>query len=251
MGVVVGASYGGAFVWGVFAASSLMIGALIALTVRFSVRLIGLIMGFGSGVLISAVAFDLIQESSDLAKGSGFVFFGVLAGCLVFFGGDELIDRLGGSQRKDPSGEQSSGDPLGIVLGSVLDGVPESMVIGLTLSHGGAIGAAYVSAVFLSNLPEGISATQGLSESGWSRTRILKLWALVVAVSAFASLAGYVLLDGASNDTVAFVQSFAGGAILTMLATTMMPEAFENGGARVGIATTLGFATAYAVHVFA
>src|SRR3954467_2642568 len=105
MGVVVSASYGGAFAWGAFAwgafaACSLVIGALIALTFRFSVRLIGLIMGFGSGVLISAVAFDLIQESSDLAKGSGFVFFGVLAGCLVFFGGDELIARLGGSQRK-------------------------------------------------------------------------------------------------------------------------------------------------------
>ncbi len=193
---------------GAFAACSLLIGALIALTFRFSVRSIGLIMGFGSGVLISAVAFDLIQESFDLAGGSGFVFFGFLAGCLVFFGGDELIDRLGGSQRKDPSGEQSSGDPLGIVLGSVLDGVPESMVIGLTLSHGGAIGVAYVTAVFLSNLPEGISATRGLSDSGWPRARILGLWTLVVAVSALASLAGYVLLDGASNDAVAFVQAF-------------------------------------------
>ena len=124
------------------------------------------------------------------------------------------------------------------------------MVIGVTLNQGGAVGVAYVTAVFLSNVPEGISATRGLSDSGWPRTRILGLWAVVVAVSTLASLAGYLLLDGASNDTVAFVQSFAGGAILTMLATTMMSEAFENGGAPVGIATTLGFATAYGLHVF-
>jgi ZIP family zinc transporter len=110
---------------------------------------------------------------------------------------------------------------------------------------------AYITAVFLSNLPEGISATRGLIDSGWRRTRVLGLWALIVGVAALASLAGYTLLEGASDDTVAFVQAFAGGAILTMLATTMMPEAFEHGGNRVGVATTLGFATAYAVHVFA
>ena len=110
MGAVVGVSYGGSFAWGAFAASSLVIGALMALRFRFSLRWIGLIMGFGSGVLISAVSFELIQESFDLAGGGGRVAFGVLAGCLVFFGGDELIDRLGGADRKDASGEQSSGD---------------------------------------------------------------------------------------------------------------------------------------------
>ena len=167
---MLGVSYGGSLAWGAFAACSLLIGALIAFRFRFSVRSIGLIMAFGSGVLISAVAFDLIQESFDLAGGGGRVVFGFLTGCLVFFGGDELIARLGGAQRKDPSGEQASGDALGIVLGSVLDGVPESMVIGLTLSHGGSIGVAYITAVFLSNLPEGISATRGLSDSGWPRT---------------------------------------------------------------------------------
>ena len=250
VGAVLGTSAGGSLLWGAFAACSLLIGALIAFTYRFSVRSIGLIMAFGSGVLISAVSFDLIQESFDLAGGGGRVVFGFLTGCLVFFGGDELIARLGGAQRKDPSGEQSSGDALGIVLGSVLDGVPESMVIGLTLNHGGSIGVAYITAVFLSNLPEGISATRGLSDSGWPHRRILVLWTIVVAVSALASLAGFVLLEGASNDTVAFVQAFAGGAILTMLATTMMPEAFENGGTRVGIATTLGFAVAYSIHVY-
>ncbi len=243
-------SSGTAFAWGAFSASSLLIGALIALWFRISLRWIGLIMGFGSGVLISAVSFDLVQESYDLAGGGGRVVFGLIAGSLVFFVGDELIGRVGGDGRKDPTGGHTSENGLGIVLGAVLDGVPESMVIGLTLVQGGAIGVAYVSAVFLSNLPEGIAATRGLIDSGWPRSRVLGLWAGVVAVSALASLAGYALLESASNDTVAFVQTFAGGAILTMLATTMMPEAFEHGGDRVGIVTTLGFAAAFTLHVF-
>lgn len=251
MGAVLGVSYGGSFAWGAFAGSSLLIGALIALWFRMSLRWIGLIMAFGSGVLISAVAFDLIEESFELAGGGGRVVLGLFAGCVVFFVGDELIARMGGAERKKPTGAAESSSGLGIVLGAVLDGVPESMVIGLTLIEGGAIGVAYITAVFLSNLPEGISATRGLTDSGWSRGRVLGLWAIVVTVAALASLAGYTLLEGASDDTVAFVQTFAGGAILTMLATTMMPEAFEHGGNRVGIATTLGFATAYGIHVLA
>jgi len=250
MSAVLGVSYGGSFAWGAFAASSLLIGALIALWWRLSLRSIGLVMAFGSGVLISAVAYELIQESFDLAGGGGVV-LGLFSGCLVFFFGNEWIGRMGGAGRKRPTGPEESGNGLGIVLGAVLDGVPESMVIGLTLIRGGSIGAAYVTAVFLSNLPEGISATRGLADSGWPRRRVLGLWAMVVAVAALASLAGYTLLEGASDDTVAFVQTFAGGAVLTMLATTMMPEAYEHGGNRVGIATTLGFAAAYAVHVHA
>ena len=251
MSAVFGVSYGGSFAWGAFAASSLLIGALVALRFRISLRWIGLIMAFGSGVLISAVAFDLIQESFDLAGGGGRVVIGLFAGCLVFFLGDELIARVGGAERKKATGTQESSNGLGIVLGAVLDGVPESMVIGLTLIAGDSIGVAYITAVFFSNLPEGISATRGLTDSGWPRGRVLGLWVIVVAVAALASLAGYTLLEGASDDTVAFVQTFAGGAILTMLATTMMPEAYEHGGNRVGIATTLGFATAYAIHVLA
>src|SRR6478736_9689238 len=130
---MLGASAGGSFFWGAFAASSLLIGALIALLFKIGLRLVGLRMAFGSGVLISAVSFELVQESFDLAGGGGRVVFGLIAGCLVFFAGNELIGRVGGDDRKDPTGGQASGGGLGIVLGSVLDGVPESMVIGLTL----------------------------------------------------------------------------------------------------------------------
>jgi zinc transporter, ZIP family len=237
------------FGWGTLAASSLVIGALIALRFRISLRVIGLIMAFGAGVLISAVSFDLVEEAVEKSSGNGWVVAGVFAGCGVFFGGDWLIDRLGGSDRKDADGGQESGSPLSIVLGTVLDGVPESMVIGLTIFEGGAVGAAYLAAVFISNLPEAISSTAGLASSGWRKSRILWMWIAIALISGLASLAGYAFFQDSSPDTVAFVLAFAAGAILTMLADTMMPEAFEHGGKLVGVVTTLGFAVAFTIHV--
>jgi zinc transporter, ZIP family len=239
---------GAAFGWGTLAASSLVIGAIVALLFHIGLRMIGLIMAFGSGVLISAISFDLVQEAVDKSSGHGWVVGGFFAGCLVFFGGDRLIDRLGGGQRKDPSGNQEGGSSLSIVLGSVLDGIPESMVIGLTIFEGGAVGAAYLAAVFISNLPESISSTAGLATSGWKKSRILWMWTAIALISGLASLAGYGLFQNSSPDTTAFVLAFAGGAILTMLAETMMPEAYEHGGKFVGVVTTLGFAVAFTIH---
>ena len=236
------------FGWGTLAASSLVIGAIIAVLFRISLRVIGMIMAFGAGVLISAVSFDLVEEAVGKSSGHGWVVAGVFAGCGVFFGGDLLIDRIGGAQRKDADGGQSGGSALGIVLGSVLDGIPESMVIGLTIYEGGAVGAAYLAAVFISNLPESISSTAGLVTGGWKQSRILWMWIAIALISGVASLAGYGLFQHASPDVVAFVLAFAAGAILTMLSDTMMPEAYEHGGKWVGVVTTLGFAVAFTIH---
>jgi ZIP family zinc transporter len=237
-----------AFGWGTLAASSLVIGAIVALRFHIGLRTIGLIMGFGAGVLISALSFDLVQEAVEKSSGHGWVAAGVFAGCGVFFGGDRLIDRLGGGGRKKAAGAQEGGSALSIVLGTVLDGIPESMVIGLTIFEGGAVGAAYLAAVFISNLPEAISSTSGLVSSGWAKSRILWMWLAIALVSGLASLAGYALFQDSPPDTVAFVLAFAAGAILTMLAQTMMPEAYEHGGKLVGVVTTLGFAVAFAIH---
>ena len=239
----------GAFGWGTLAASSLVIGAIVALLFRIGLRTIGLIMAFGAGVLISAIAFDLVAEAFQMATGTEWVVAGIFAGCAAFFGGDWLIDRSGGSQRKDADGGQESGSSLAIVLGSVLDGVPESMVIGLTIFKGGAVGAAYLIAVFISNLPESISSTSGLVASGWKKARVLWMWIGIALISGLASLAGYSLFQHSSPDVVAFVLAFAAGAILTMLADTMMPEAYQHGGKWVGVLTTLGFAVAFTIHV--
>jgi ZIP family zinc transporter len=239
----------GSFGWGILAASSLVIGALIALRFTLSSRVIGLILGFGGGVLMSAVAFDLVQEASDTSIEIEALIGGLLSGCLVFFVGDLLIDRAGGSERKTHTGAQQEGSPLAIVLGTVLDGIPESMVIGLTVYQGGEIGAAYLVAVFTSNLPEAIGSTSGLVASGWKKSHILVMWSGIALVSGLASLAGYGIFQSASPEVIAFVLTFAAGAILTMLADTMMPEAYEHGGKWVGVFTTLGFAMAYTIHL--
>jgi ZIP family zinc transporter len=165
----------------------------------------------------------------------------------VFFAGSWLIDRLGGGDRKDSGGAQAGGIALAIVLGIVLDGIPESLVIGLGLLLGEGVSVAVLAAVFLSNLPEAIAATTGLAAAGWKTSRIYGLWFLVAAVSALSSLAGFALFDDASPNTIAFVLAFAAGAILTMLADTMMPEAFEQSGKLVGLCTTFGFALAFAI----
>jgi ZIP family zinc transporter len=239
-----------AFAWGLFAASSLLIGGLIAIRFAVSRLVLGLVMAFGAGVLISAVAFELVEDAFEASHLLSDVAIGLFAGCAVYSLGDALIDRFGGADRKRMSGEQASGSALAIVLGIVLDGIPESAVIGLTLLEGGAVSVAMLVAVFLSNLPEAVAATSGLAEAGWRRILILELWGGVMLVSALAALAGFAFFDGASPSVVAFTLAFAGGAILTMLADTMMPEAFEYGGKLVGVFTTLGFATAFAVSAF-
>jgi zinc transporter, ZIP family len=241
---------GEAFGWGALAGSSLLLGGLIALRFRISARLLGLVMAFGAGVLISAVAYELVREAFDTSAGEGGVALGLFAGALAFYAGDAAIVRMGGGDRKSVSGGQAAGAPLAIVLGIILDGVPETAVIGLSLLEGHGVSVAVIAAVFLSNLPESIAATTGLAKSGWNPRRILGLWVLVIAVCALAALAGYALLDGASGRTLAFVLAFAGGAVLTMLADTMMPEAFEHAGRPTGLATTLGFAVAFAISAF-
>ncbi len=234
--------------WGLLGSSSLILGAVLALRVKVNRLILGLVMAFGAGVLISAVAFELVQEAFDTSHGLTHVAVGLFAGCAVYSLGDAALDRMGAAERKRTSGGQASGSGLAIVLGVVLDGIPESAVLGLTLIEGGGgISVAMLAAVFLSNFPEAVAGTTGLAQAGWRASRVLGLWLAVVAVSGLAAISGYGLLEGASTRTVAFVLAFAAGAILTMLADTMMPEAFEHGGKWVGVLTTLGFATAFAI----
>jgi zinc transporter, ZIP family len=236
---------GEALAWGLLAGSSLVLGGAIGVRFGLGHRALGLVMAFGAGVLISAVAYELVLEAVDAALGSGAAGAGLAAGALVFFGGDALITARTGPGRKSAKVEPEGGSPLSLTLGIVLDGVPESFVIGLSLVEGGAVSAAVIAAVFLSNLPEGIAATSGLLARGWPAKRIMGLWGGIMLLTGLSAAAGFVLLDGASPDMVAFVLAFAGGAILTMLASTMMPEAYEQGGKQVGLLTALGFAVAF------
>jgi zinc transporter, ZIP family len=240
---------GEAFAWGAFGGAALIVGALGALWLRLTPRVVGTVMALGAGVLISAVAFDLVEEAADTAHGERGVALGLAAGALTFFAGDTYIDRMGGANRKRMEGAQQDGSGLAIVLGAVLDGIPESIVLGLTLLGGGGVSVAFVAAVFISNLPEGLAASSGMRASGWSSGGILALWTGITLVSGLAALAGYGLFDTASAGTLAVVLAFAGGAVLTMLADTMMPEAFAKAGPLAGLFTTAGFAVAFALHL--
>jgi zinc transporter, ZIP family len=239
---------GEALFWGAVGGAALVIGAVVAVLLPISRRVLGVVMAFGSGVLISAVAYDLVEEAFDTSAGAGGVAAGFFGGALLFFTGDALIDRMGGDRRKSSGGEQAGGSSLAIVLGAVLDGIPESIVLGIGLLAGTGVSVAFIAAVFISNLPEGVAGTTGLLAAGWTRRSVLLMWGGVALVTALSSLVGYAAFDGVAPGTEAFVLAFAGGAILTMLADTMMPEAFKDEGRLVGLFTAAGFALAFALH---
>ncbi|MBW2688063.1 MAG: hypothetical protein JRE19_19475 [Deltaproteobacteria bacterium] len=231
-----------AFFWGLIAASSLVLGGLLASWVTLGKRTLGVIMAFGAGVLISAVAYEMVFDAVKLAKGSGYPTLGFLAGASTFFFSDKLIEGIGGGKRKNIDAAHQSKLVVPLVLAIILDGVPESVVIGLGVLEGGTVSLAMLVAVFMSNLPEAAAGTTGMRSGGWSRTKILLLWVGITLVCALASAAGYALLGDLSPLWLSFVQTFAGGAILMMLANTMIPEAYEHGGKLAGVFTVLGFA---------
>jgi zinc transporter, ZIP family len=232
--------------WGFVGGAALILGAALALVRPVSSRAIGLVMAFGAGVLISALAFELTKDAYD-ESGAREVVVGLALGALTFYVGDRLLDRVGGQHRKRSSGRQAGpeDDTKGLVLGTLLDGIPESAAIGITLVGGRSVGVAVVAAVFLSNVPEAMSAATGLRKAGHSSRWILGLWSAVAIMAGVVAGLSYVLLGDSSPAVLAVIQAFAAGAILTMLADTMMPEAFENGGRLVGLVTTGGFALAF------
>ncbi len=235
--------------WGLAAAGGLVIGALGAAYLDLPRRLVALVLGFGSGALISATAFDLSAEAH--ARGGTTVFaIGIAVGAVTYFLGNRFLNRLG-SSRKEPASEGTIGPTSGpaIVLGALLDGVPESIILGASLIGGGGVGLSFLVAVFLSNIPEAIAGTRDLRDEAHSRRWILLLWVgVAIGCGIVAGLAN-ALMGGMTDEPLGIVQAFAAGAILVLLADTMMPEAFDYGGDWVGLATTLGFAAAFLLAV--
>jgi zinc transporter, ZIP family len=226
--------------WGFVGGAALLVGAAAGIWLPTSNRFVGLVMGFGTGVLISALAFELTGEAYA-TSGAAPVILGLSGGALTFYGGDWLIDRHGGHRRKSPNGPQAGAGAAALVLGALLDGIPESAAIGVSLLGGGAVGVAVVTAVFISNIPESLSSSAGMKATGRSTRYILGLWIAVTVASAAAAGLGYLVLGNADPAIVAATQAFAAGAILTMLSDTMVPEAVEHAGAMVGLVTAAGF----------
>jgi ZIP family zinc transporter len=234
-----------AFGWGALGAAALLIGALVAYLLSPSRRVIAVVMALGTGLLIGSVSYELVDDALE-HQAVAWVALMVLVGAATFTVGDWLLERGGGGDRKDPTGAQTEGSPLAIVLGSVLDGIPESFVLGLTVLQGG-VSVSLLAGVVLSNLPEGMSSSSGLKAAGWPQGRVVLMWSAVVLVSALAAAAGYALLDPASGRTGALVQAFAAGALLAMLADTLLPEAYAVEGVLTGPLVVAGFAVSLAL----
>ncbi|MBA2955682.1 hypothetical protein GON03_15200 [Nocardioides sp. MAH-18] len=217
-----------ALLWGLLAAGSLLIGQALANPLGRSKRTVGLMMAFGAGTLISAVGYELIpEENLQLGWEIGAAF---LVGALSYYVGARLVDRGG-----------SSG--VALFLGALLDGIPESFILGLGLALGGQISVAFLAAVLLSNIPEGLAGTIDMRGSGVGERRITVMWAALTAVCGVASMAGYLVADTGSH-TGEIASAFAGGAVLTMLADSMVPESYERAGRVAGLLTVLGFLVA-------
>jgi zinc transporter, ZIP family len=238
-----------AFLIGLLATSSLLIGGLIATRINLGKRMLGIIMAFGAGALISAVAYELVFEAIKLGKGTGFGAFGFFAGAFTFFFSDMLIEKIGAKGRMDVNAVHSSNLVVPMVLAIILDGIPESIVIGLGMFEKGKVGLAMMAAVFISNLPEAIAGSSGMKAGGWSRGKIQILWLIIALICATSTMAGFALFSGASVQWLSFIQAFAGGAILMMLANTMIPESYEHGGKLAGVFTIIGFAVSVTIVV--
>lgn len=235
--------------WGLLAGSALVLGAAIAWFVRVPPRLIAAIMAFGSGVLISALAFDLMDEAYKRggldSTGTGFI-----VGASLYTLANWLLTRHGARHRKrsqgqQPSEEEHDGSGAAIAIGALIDGIPEAIVIGLSLLEGGAVSLVAVIAIFMSNVPEGLSSAAGMKKAGRSALYVFGVWSAIALASGVSAWAGYTLFQGLSLEWVAATTAVAAGAILAMLVDTMIPEAFEHAHDAAGLITVIGFFTAF------
>jgi zinc transporter, ZIP family len=232
--------------WGALAASSLVLGALLAFARSWPARQVGLVLAFGAGALISAVSFELAAEGIRVGS-LGATALGLGVGALTYFALDGLIARRSSSGR-GRAGRAGGSDPgTALALGAFLDGIPEQLVLGIGLAAGEGVGIGLLVAIFVSNLPEAIGSASEMRKSGTERAKILRLWAVVAAICTLASVVGYAIADAASGELQAGIDGFAAGALLVMLIDSMIPDATKESGRVAGLVTTLGFALATAL----
>ncbi|MGQ4489734.1 ZIP family zinc transporter [Streptomyces sp. 372A] len=239
--------------WGLLAGSALLVGAWIGFRLRVPQKVVASVMAFGAGVLMSAVSFELVDEAYEQAGLTPAV-IGTVAGAVAYTLGNAVLARRGARHRKrsghgqaQPSEEQQSGSGMALALGALLDGVPESAVIGVSLLDGGAVSLVTVAAVFISNVPEGLSSSAGMRKAGRSKGYVFGVWGGIAAASTLAAVLGYAVVGGMPTSVIAAVTAVAGGAILAMLADTMIPEAFEDAHLAIGLIVVSGFLVSFAL----
>ena len=217
--------------WGALAASSLVVGALLALARAWSDRAIGAVLAFGAGALIRAVSFELAEEGIAIG-GAASVGIGIAAGALAYFFADRAVER------------RFTGAGWGLALGALLDGIPEQAVLGIGIASGQGVSVALLLAVFVSNVPEAMGSANDMRSSGRSRAFIVRMWTAVAVLCALCTAIGWLLADVTGGHIKAGINGFAAGALLVMLTDSMIPEVRSKGGLPSGLIVALGFAVA-------
>ena len=244
-----------AALWGLLAGSGLLVGAVVAVAFdgRLSHRVIAAIIGFGGGVLIAVLSVDLM-DSAFQGGGPTAAAFGFLLGATAFCAINWRLGQHGGRHRNrcgecvaQPSEAEHRGSGVAIAAGAVLDGIPESLVIGLSLAADETIGLGLVAGFFLANVPQGLSSATGMRRARRSSRFIFRLCAGILLTSSLAAVAGYLLLGTAAPALSATIVAFAAGGVLAMLAESMIPEAFEDAQPFIGLITVVGFLVAFLI----
>ena len=235
--------------WGLLSGSALLLGALPGYYLNIPQRLVAGIMAFGSGVLISALSFDLMEEAYE---GGGFdsTAIGFVGGALLYTIANILVSKAGAVHRKRSGNQQHSektkqGSGNAIAMGALIDGIPESIVIGISMIKGGTVSMVAVIAIFLSNIPEGLSSASGMKKAGRSARYVFTLWTAIASVSALSAITGFSVFEDFGTEVIAATTAVAAGGILAMLADTMIPEAFETAHNYAGLITVVGFLCAF------
>ncbi len=239
-----------ALLWGLVAGGALLIGAALGWFAHLGRRAVAWIMAFGAGILISAIAFDIMDEAFHTggleASASGF-----LIGAVIFTVGSELLARAGARHRmrsaRPSDGGNGDDSAAAIALGTVIDGIPEAIVIGVSLIDGNGVAIAAVIAIFLSNIPEALSSSVGMKAAGRSRRSVFGLWLGITAMSGVVSLIGYAVVSQFAPEWVALIQAIAGGALIALIADTMIPEAFAETHDLTGFIAAFGFLSGFAL----
>jgi len=234
-----------AVLFGVTASSALVIGAVLGTRVRMPQRLLAMLLAFAAGSLMTALAFELFEESYRQG-GAVPSAIGFALGAGVFTAISAWLDRRVQRRSRRGSAKLNTGGAAGLALlaAVTLDGVPENLALGVTLA-GETGGLVLLVAIFLSNLPESLVGAASMREQGHSTGFVLGTWGLAAVLLALAVVAGQALLAGVSGVGIAVPLAFAGGAVVASLADTLMPQAYEQGGPAVALATAAGFLLSY------
>lgn len=236
--------------WGLLSGSALVIGAALGYFARLSDAVVAAVMAFGAGVLLSALSFELMLQSVERG-GLGPAVGGFLLGALLYAGANALLARHGARHRKHSSRQAPGGggalaqSGTAIALGALLDGLPESAALGASMLDGQYVGIVLVVALFLSNLPEGLSSAAGMKRMGHGKRYVFGVWSGIAVLSALAAAAGAGLLGHLPAEAVAVTIAIAAGAILVMLIDTMIPEAFAEVRSFTGPLAVAGFVLAF------